>query len=48
MEGLTRANVKPAVIPEWDCLKCGLCVEVCPKKALAFNTKKGGKNGKDF
>jgi polyferredoxin len=29
-------NVEPAVIPEWDCLKCGLCVETCPKKALSL------------
>jgi ferredoxin-type protein NapH len=27
---------KSAVIPEWDCLKCGLCVEACPKKALTL------------
>jgi ferredoxin-type protein NapH len=26
-----------AVIPEWDCLKCGLCVEACPQKALSLN-----------
>jgi ferredoxin-type protein NapH len=25
-----------AVIPEWDCLKCGLCVEACPQKALTL------------
>jgi len=25
-----------AVIPEWDCLKCGLCVEACPQKALSL------------
>ena len=24
------------VIPEWDCLKCGLCVEACPQKALSL------------
>jgi ferredoxin-type protein NapH len=28
-----------AVIPEWDCLKCGLCIERCPQNALAFKTK---------
>ena len=27
---------EPAVIPEWDCLKCGLCIEACPQKALSF------------
>ncbi|MEW6266125.1 MAG: 4Fe-4S binding protein [Thermodesulfobacteriota bacterium] len=31
-------NGGPAVVPEWDCLKCGLCVEVCPQKALSFKT----------
>ena len=25
-----------AVIPEWDCLKCGLCIDVCPQKALTL------------
>ena len=25
-----------AIIPEWDCLKCGLCVEACPQQALAL------------
>jgi len=24
------------VIPEWDCLKCGLCIEACPQVALSF------------
>ena len=27
-----------AVIPEWDCLKCGLCVEACPQKALTLRS----------
>ncbi|MBI4633490.1 MAG: 4Fe-4S binding protein [Deltaproteobacteria bacterium] len=27
------------VIPEWDCLKCGLCVAACPQEALTL--KKG-------
>ena len=31
-------NGEAAVIPEWDCLKCGLCIEACPEKALAFKT----------
>jgi len=25
-----------AVIPEWDCVKCGLCIEACPQKALSL------------
>ncbi|MFZ2411654.1 MAG: 4Fe-4S dicluster domain-containing protein [Candidatus Methanoperedens sp.] len=25
-----------AVVENWDCLKCGLCIEVCPDKALKF------------
>ena len=25
-----------AVVPEWDCVKCGLCVETCPQKALSL------------
>ena len=25
-----------AVIREWDCVKCGLCVEACPQKALSL------------
>jgi len=25
-----------AVIREGDCLKCGLCVEACPQKALSL------------
>ncbi|MGZ3525352.1 MAG: 4Fe-4S binding protein, partial [Thermodesulfobacteriota bacterium] len=25
-----------AVIPEWDCLKCGLCVVACPQEALTL------------
>jgi ferredoxin-type protein NapH len=25
-----------AVVPEWDCVKCGLCVEACPQKALSL------------
>lgn len=29
------------VIPEWDCLKCGLCVTACPQRALAL--KKTGR-----
>lgn len=29
-------NGKAVIIPEWDCLKCGLCIEACPQKALAF------------
>jgi len=28
-----------AIVPEWDCLKCGLCVEACPQKALFFNSR---------
>ena len=31
-------NGEVAVIPEWDCLKCGLCIEACPQKALGFKT----------
>lgn len=23
-------------VPEWDCLKCGLCVNICPNNALRF------------
>ncbi len=29
-------QAEAAVVPEWDCLKCGLCVEACPQKALAL------------
>jgi len=29
-------NGEAVVIPEWDCLKCGLCIETCSQKALAF------------
>ncbi len=25
-----------AIVKDWDCLKCGLCVQRCPKKALSF------------
>lgn len=32
-------NGKTEIIPEWDCLKCGLCIEGCPQKALAFKSK---------
>ncbi len=28
------------VVPEWDCLKCGLCIAACPQQALTL--KKGG------
>ncbi len=31
-------NEEAVVIPEWDCLKCGLCIEACPQKALTFKT----------
>jgi polyferredoxin len=31
-------NGTPVIIPEWDCLKCRLCIEICPQKALAFKT----------
>ena len=37
-----------AVIPEWDCLKCGLCIERCPQKALAFKIKGGGHHEKNI
>jgi polyferredoxin len=37
------AHGEKAVIPEWDCLKCGLCVEACPQEALALGTNQGGK-----
>lgn len=30
------ANGEFAIIPEWDCLKCGLCIEACPQKALTL------------
>jgi len=29
---------EPTIVPEWDCLKCGLCIEACPQKALALKT----------
>jgi ferredoxin-type protein NapH len=37
-----------AVIPEWDCLKCGLCIERCPQKALAFRTKEKGNHAENL
>jgi ferredoxin-type protein NapH len=33
------AGGEAAVVPEWDCVKCGLCVEACPKKALALGER---------
>jgi ferredoxin-type protein NapH len=24
------------IVPEWDCLKCGLCVEACPRQSLTL------------
>jgi polyferredoxin len=32
-------NAEAAIIPEWDCLKCGFCIEACPQKALAFKSR---------
>ncbi|MGB9586354.1 MAG: 4Fe-4S binding protein [Anaerolineales bacterium] len=29
-------NGGAVIIQEWDCLKCGLCIEACPQKALTF------------
>lgn len=26
-----------AAVEDWDCLKCGLCIEVCPSGALKFS-----------
>lgn len=28
------AQGEEVIIPEWDCLKCSLCVEACPRNAL--------------
>ncbi len=36
-----------AIVPEWDCLKCGLCVEACPQKALVLGPEREGTNGTD-